>query len=418
MLALDPAKADPQDLRAAIVNANKAIVGRGDAEEQLFGMGTTITAALVHGEALTVAHVGDSRAYVLHDGELAQLTEDHSWVGEMVRRGEISPEQAATHPHRSVITRALGTDDDVDPDLTEVPISPGDRLLLCSDGLTGMVSDQQIVEILLLGNGPQETADALVGAALARGGEDNVTVVVVDVDEDEAVAGADGETGGAAEAMILIGPSDRSTSAAATHRRRSGVSVRERFGRKTIPPLRPAGHRGGVVPGPKEAADLSAASGLEAVPEAGSADTAASGSDETVPSSGTPGGDGAPAVPSIGTEGPAPVGESAQEAVTPRRKRRRWVYWVCVVVLVVALAIGGLAWFNSTVYYVGTSDGKVALYHGLPATVLGVDLSRPVEWSTVTYESLTPYLRAQVDSHDLISKEEGQSFLRTLSGEQ
>jgi protein phosphatase len=100
------------------------------------------------------------------------------------------------------------------------------------------------------------------------------------------------------------------------------------------------------------------------------------------------------------------------------KRRRRWITWIVVVVLVMVVAIGALAWYNSTVYYVGTDDGKVALFHGLPASVLGIDLSRVIEESTVDYESLTPFQKGRVDSHDLVGKEEGQSFLRTLSGEQ
>ncbi len=106
---------------------------------------------------------------------------------------------------------------------------------------------------------------------------------------------------------------------------------------------------------------------------------------------------------------PKPAGGRAHT-----RKRRRWIYWTVVVFLVVVIAVGALAWFNSTVYYVGDYNGKVALFNGLPFSVLGVDLSSVYQLSTVQYESLTPYQREQVDSHDLLSKEEGQQFLRTL----
>ena len=104
---------------------------------------------------MILGHVGDSRAYLLHEGTLRQLTDDHSWVGEMVRRGELTAAEAAIHPHRSVITRALGTEDDAEPDLLEVRLEAGDRLLLCSDGLSGMVSDETIEEILRRPGGPR-----------------------------------------------------------------------------------------------------------------------------------------------------------------------------------------------------------------------------------------------------------------------
>ncbi len=181
LLTLDPATAGPEELREAIVEANLAIARRSLEEERLLGMGTTLTAVLAGGRSLNLAHVGDSRAYLLRSGNLTQLTEDHSWVGEMVRRGELTPAQAAVHPHRSVITKALGTDGDAYPDIFEVSVEAGDRVMLCSDGLTGMVSDPEIAEILGRDEDPQATAGLLVQAALNGGGEDNVTVVVLDV---------------------------------------------------------------------------------------------------------------------------------------------------------------------------------------------------------------------------------------------
>ena len=148
-------------------------------------MGTTLTLALIRDDTVLLGHVGDSRAYLLHEGALRQLTDDHSWVGEMVRRGELTEAEAAVHPHRSVITKALGTEGEAEPDLMEVALEPGDRLLLCSDGLSGMVSSESIEEVLRRPDGAQAVADALVEAALKGGGEDNVTVVVVDLVADE-----------------------------------------------------------------------------------------------------------------------------------------------------------------------------------------------------------------------------------------
>jgi serine/threonine protein phosphatase PrpC len=412
LLALDPASAEEQDLRRAIVSANKAITGRSASEEHLMGMGTTITVALAKPDSLIVAHVGDSRAYVLHAGELAQITDDHSWVGEMVRRGEITLAQAAIHPHRSVITRALGTDGDVTPDTTEVPLTPGDRVLLCSDGLTGMVSDQVIAELMQQGTDPQMTADALVMAALAGGGEDNVTAIVIHAETDQDPAG--GEDGGRAiDDRILFGPSDRGASVAPpSHRsRRAAAAVRERLGRRVIPLARP-------VAAPLASAEAGPAAEVAAEPviaETAPALIEVADLPET-PVSETPVA-GTPAEPSVAPAAVTPALEAetkpAGEAARAR-KRRRWIYWTVVVVLVLAIAIGGLAWYNSTVYYVGDYNGKVALFNGLPASVLGIDLSSVYELSTVQYESLTPYQRGQVDSHDLLSKTDGQQFLRTL----
>jgi protein phosphatase len=141
-------------------------------------MGTTITAALVEDGRVFVGHVGDSRAYRVRAGRLKQLTEDHSLVGDLMRSGRITPEEAEAHPQRSVITRALGTDPEVDVDTFEVDAGPGDVFLLCSDGLTTMVSDEDILAIVAGAKGLEDAAKALVKAANRGGGEDNITVVL------------------------------------------------------------------------------------------------------------------------------------------------------------------------------------------------------------------------------------------------
>ena len=204
------------------------------------GMGTTFTGVMVKNGVMTLAHVGDSRAYLLRDGDLEQVSEDHSWVGEMVRRGDLTPAQAAIHPHRNVITRVLGTEGEIQPDVVEKPVVAGDRMLLCSDGLTGMLADTEILELLASGEGPQETAEMLVKAALAAGGEDNVTVVVIDVTSEETGTKPAGEPSAPQSSQILFGPSDRgSLVTASSHRGRMAAGVRERFGRRVTPPARP-----------------------------------------------------------------------------------------------------------------------------------------------------------------------------------
>ena len=184
LLEVDPLTADGPALVEAVKEINRAIAERSGQDTSLLGMGTTLTAALAGPDKITLVHVGDSRAYLLHEGRLRQLTEDHSWVAEMIRRGELTPAEAAIHPHRSVITKALGTERELSPDLVETEVRPGDRLMLCSDGLTGMVFDPEIEEALNQDLGAQEAADFLAAAALAAGGEDNVTVIVVDVHAD------------------------------------------------------------------------------------------------------------------------------------------------------------------------------------------------------------------------------------------
>jgi protein phosphatase len=175
---------------ASVVRAaNARIFERAVHDPTVAGMGTTATVAVVDGAASTVtlAHVGDSRAYLYRQGALEQLTTDHSLVGELVRSGRLTEDEAAVHPHRSVITRALGTDADVEVDTLTLRAVPGDLVLLCSDGLSAMVRDEEIARVLSVTDGaPAEAAEALVAAANAAGGEDNVTVVLFELVDPDA----------------------------------------------------------------------------------------------------------------------------------------------------------------------------------------------------------------------------------------
>jgi PPM family protein phosphatase len=173
----------PDRLRTAILRANAAVGERASQDPRLTGMGTTITAAVAGRDRIFLGHVGDSRAYLLRDGELRALTEDHSLVQRMVREGRLTPEQAEIHPQRSVLTRALGIDEDLEVDQATVEVTGGDRLLLCSDGLTTMVADEDIQKILAGYDHPQAASQALIEAANAAGGQDNITTVVLDVQE-------------------------------------------------------------------------------------------------------------------------------------------------------------------------------------------------------------------------------------------
>lgn len=167
---------------ALIQEANRQVYERAREDADASGMGTTITVALVEGDVVAIGHVGDSRAYLFRDQKVEQLTEDHSLVAELVRSGRLSPEEADIHPQRSVITRALGTDPDVDVDSFSVEGQPGDVFLICSDGLTSMIDDETIREIVEQGNGNLEVvAKALIGAANSSGGEDNITVVCFEI---------------------------------------------------------------------------------------------------------------------------------------------------------------------------------------------------------------------------------------------
>jgi serine/threonine protein phosphatase PrpC len=162
-----------------IEDANRSVYERATGDESVSGMGTTMTVALVEDNHVWIGHVGDSRAYLLRDGGLEQLTDDHSLVAELVRSGRLTPDEAGSHPHRSVITRALGTDAEVAVDVIAVPTKPGDVFVLCSDGLSSMVGDDTIRDVLEeRGDDLGEAARVLVDAANAAGGEDNITVVL------------------------------------------------------------------------------------------------------------------------------------------------------------------------------------------------------------------------------------------------
>jgi protein phosphatase len=173
---------------ALIQEANRRVWQRANEDASASGMGTTVTAALVEPDgSVTIGHVGDSRAYILRGESLEQLTDDHSLVAELVRRGELSPQEAESHPQRSVITRALGTDPDVDVDTFEVKALAGDVFLICSDGLSTMVDDETLRSTLAQNRGDLDSAaKALVAAANRGGGEDNITAVLFQVDEDDA----------------------------------------------------------------------------------------------------------------------------------------------------------------------------------------------------------------------------------------
>ena len=182
-------------LAGAIHKANDRIADLVDADLNLDGMGTTVTGAMFDGAELGLAHIGDSRAYLLRDGRLEQLTHDHSWVQSLVDEGKISESEAAIHPHRSLLLKVLNGQPANDPDLTMVRVQAGDRLMFCSDGLCGLVGDPEIQTALQIDDLDQ-SLDELVAQALAEGGIDNITVIVADVVD--AVGSADPVVLGAA----------------------------------------------------------------------------------------------------------------------------------------------------------------------------------------------------------------------------
>jgi len=293
-----------------VVEANRAVFDRSKNDRTVSGMGTTLTAALVDGSRVHLVHVGDSRAYLLRGGELAQLTEDHTLVHRMVMEGEISQEEAETHPHRSILTRALGVDESVQVDEGDVEVSDGDRLLLCTDGLTGMVPEGQIREILLESADPQEAVEKLVKVANRAGGIDNITAVILDFSED---GSGPGET------------------------------------KQTAIPQQPTMER----PVPEPPPEASTARG--------------------------------PRTPSRAAR-PAPGARPGAPRRSSRRVGRKVGIWAGVTLAVVALGTVGLRLYLDTQWFVGVSNGRVAIFRGVPTEVGGFELHSVVVETSIPAE--------------------------------
>ena len=183
-----PATADDTLLGAAIEAANLAVINGAEAGIGKPGMGCTASAVLIEKNKMAVGHVGDSRVYLLRRGTLVRVTHDHSYVEELVDSGQITPDEARTHPSRSIITRALGSDPEMYADHFSLEVANGDRIIVCSDGLSSMISDAELEAVAVSAASAQQAADNLVAAALTAGGSDNVTVIVVDVINDGVAA--------------------------------------------------------------------------------------------------------------------------------------------------------------------------------------------------------------------------------------
>ena len=173
-------------MRSAIRSANGAIFQRTMTEPEKRGMGTTVTALVLYDVRFLIGQVGDSRAYLLRDGKLSQVTKDHSYVQEQVDAGYLTPEQARTHPYSNVITRCVGANADVLPDVYVGVVRPADVFLLASDGLTGMLEDPELAELLTRHSSPQEQVDALIAEANRHGGLDNITAIIIRIDSVDA----------------------------------------------------------------------------------------------------------------------------------------------------------------------------------------------------------------------------------------
>lgn len=302
-------------LERAVDAANRAVYQRAQNDAKVRGMGTTLTAIAISNGSAHLAHVGDSRCYLIRGGEITQLSSDHTLVARMVQEGKLTPEQAETHPQRSILTRALGAEPEIDVDTLEIQLAPGDRLILCSDGLSSVIDDDQILTTLAESKGLKEACKRLVDAANARGGPDNITVVVIEVTREGAV--------------------------------------------------RPAG---------SAAAPASAKARREISPGA-----------------------------------------------APRRGRRRipvrlLVWMLALVVVGVASWLGVRSWANRS-YFVGVSDGVVAIYRGLPTEFAGIELNHVEEKTTKPVDEVAEFWKPRLaegikadslgEAREIVSRIEG-----------
>ncbi|MFF2861841.1 PP2C family protein-serine/threonine phosphatase [Streptomyces rubiginosohelvolus] len=338
-------------LGSAVQQANDQLRVMVEEDPQLEGMGTTLTALLWTGQRLGLVHVGDSRAYLLRDGVLTQITQDHTWVQRLVDEGRITEEEATTHPQRSLLMRALGSGDHVEPDLSIREVRAGDRYLICSDGLSGVVSHQTMEETLASYQGPQETIQELIQLALRGGGPDNITCIVadvLDVDNNDTLAGRLNDTpvvvGAVAENQAQLGDGGAMQTPAG---RAAGL------GRPVPPPA------GGF--GPPGSGDT----GYGGMPD-GSYDS-----------------------------------YTDDDFVKPRGGRKwlkRSVYIVLALAVIGGGLYGGYRW-TQTQYFVGAKDENVALFQGISQDLAWVSLSK-VEKNhpEIELKYLPPYQRKQVES--------------------
>jgi PPM family protein phosphatase len=365
--------APAESLVRVIEGANRRIHDRSRTDEQRAGMGTTVTAAYVDEADVVVAHVGDSRAYLWRGGDLIRLTKDHSLVGELVARGKLTEEQAEAHPQRSVITRALGPEPNVQVDVDVFPARAGDVFLLCSDGLTSMVNETKLKPILEGAETLEQGGRALIAAANEAGGRDNITVILFRLEE----VGA--PTDGASER-----PEESDTSEYATF-------------------------SGEALGGPRQGAS-------RPYPQVSDSVEAEYRRTGTV------------ALPAIRpraeteTEDAAPPPRTAplpQTAKPERRRRRRRISAGPILALMLAVCVLGGLWLASrAVYFVGTdpSDGRtVAIFRGLPYDLpLGIHLYERYAGSGVTIDMVAPSRRATFTDHKLRSRDDAENLVNAL----
>lgn len=369
-----------EGLEQAVMTANEAVFAQGQAEADLRGMGTTLTAAaLVAGpdgrDLVALANVGDSRAYLYSDGELAQVTQDHSLAEERFRRGELSEQEAATDPRRHILTRALGVSPEVLVDLWELHLHTGDRVLLCSDGLCNEVGDDEMAQVLRSVADPGDAAQQLVDAANEHGGSDNITVVVVDVllgEDGQKENGATGEfAAGAAAGVVALtadGPEPEPGDAEGAPVSSDGPD--------------PAGDTTQTDTGSIEDPSLTRQlSRSEIADDRGAAAVAATAAVATLAPPELAGAEGPPA----GVAAPERVSASGDRGGEVRRETRRerrrrlgvprriTLRVVLFFVLIAGVLVGGyyaLRWYANDNWYVTLRGSQLVVYRGYPGGVL------------------------------------------------
>lgn len=349
LMHLDAPAANPDaalaDLELAVDDARQDLVDRSAKDPELTGMGTTVTAVMLVDNRLAMAHLGDSRAYVLRDGELTQATIDHTFVQHLVDTGRISAEEAETHPQRNVVMRVLGDFDiDLTPDLSVREATVGDRWMLCSDGLSGFVHAEELRATLADVADVAQCAEDLLQQALDAGSTDNVTVIVADV-------------------------IDATVDTAMTEREVVGAAAIEDLVEEDF-----ADHD-----------DVSSDGDAVTLPAVDSPDHALT--------------------PESDVDAQDLDQDHIEEEERPRR--RRWILLVSILLVLAGLVAGGWAGYRWTQsqYYLGISEGKVAIFQGVPASVGPLTLSHVVEHGGASVEELPPFvadrLRATISESSL-----------------
>jgi protein phosphatase len=386
-----------------IQEANRRIHDRSRSDEQAAGMGTTCTAAYVGDSAVTVAHVGDSRAYLWRGGELTRLTRDHSLVGELVARGKLTEEQAEAHPQRSVITRALGPEREVAVDVETFAAQDGDVYLLCSDGLTSMIHEPGVRPVMQNMTDLDQAGRALIAAANEAGGRDNITVILFRL-EDVDGAGAGGTT-------------DQATAAHSTVDEETGEY--DTFEGEAVQGPRQGQSRPYAHTRVRDEHAMSSEDVAQAVRAADEQEAAYRASGTVALSAIEPRARAEPLEEAPKRTVALPDGAPPPERGEPKRRRRFRIPGVVVVVLaLLAMVLGGFWAASQAVYFVGTDADRgntVTIYRGLPVDLpLGLKLYSRYSGSGVTLQSIPEARRKTFTDHKLRSKDDAENLVIQL----